>query len=1128
MKMNRYISAVLSSIVILFCVCFCHLAEAAGCGQQNCPTNCGVDYKNGYFTHKCGASVSAKCVNDVVNSTEGACFNSLPVSWAGSISPQCYRANGAGGNPKPRNHYGTDIGGAGKTGILVKAAADGTIEWTGTAGGSGRTTVIEHTKKCTTSGKQSPKYHTVYRHLFKYLKTGGGVSKGDDIGVEGGSNSKKGGLPCDNTAQKNLAGYTRAGCPGLTPQGYAIHLHLEIQDGPASGSNTQAKASATIDGYCDNIQNLCGGCSNNVSKCDNGHVEPSGEYDGETAAADMENGSLEVQEKTCEYTGTYLDADQCIFCELFKTIFNTSSVIAKTANDGLSKPSAQLVSIGFMIWLAFYILKNVASFGATGPGEMLKGILFQGARVTVIVLILNTAMYQVLDLTLTPVLQTGLSFAQSLNGDSKCDTGASYMQNIKGYDAAKGYQADSDGGLSQQIGGSFVCSIKNLEDSLSFLMALGEYSICLSFHDYILAKAIPHLGFFTTGVMLLVIGFIILLAFPWFLVDCVLQLCIAAALIPCAIAAYAFKVTSKYLKVIWNFFMNAMFTFVFMSIIVYILLSNLKDWIGISPGDSAVDPRIFVNATGAGVAWWGVFAFKILGICLFCYVFFDEAKEMASKFADAPTLGGGRGIGTKIGGAGAQAAGKFGGTAVKGIWTGGKGAVQGIGQGTADVINAHFGNDIRSFANQAKGRAFSLFGGRTVTGSDGSTTAYALKTRMFGHEVNRTFTKDENGKWTETKESHKYSNYDKDFAPQTDKLGNVQRDEDGNIIFNKIKRNWRGKIVSSEQMTKSFNSETGEFEYTTADGESKIRTDKDGNVLAYKREKDSDLKVARENKSKRSINDSFLSIKERRDRHGDVVGLEIDAKNVSSRYLVDADGFVNNHAVKQIMNSSEDKEMAARFILGKVMEQRGMPLDTRFQDTATRINEDGSMSLVQIENNGSVTKIKAHFVDNQLVINHVSTDANGNVTAVSSNGLMSRTERFTQKRNGKIEKQTFYKFSDKVYSNNGGMSPLGRDGSWSSNYLSENGLQEFKQQAMVGFGTEDIDKFVDQLNNATLIQDVTQGDLHSKLDDLLNPNSGNNPDLEERAEREDAERQRSEREEEERKRKEEEERRDGN
>jgi hypothetical protein len=152
--------------------------------------------------------------------------------------------------------------------------------------------------------------------------------------------------------------------------------------------------------------------------------------------------------------GEFLDSKSCVFSNLVNIMFNVASSLALTANNQLAIPSKNLVVIGFLIWMLFYFGKQIGTMSATSTGEMLKGFLFQGFRVAVVVMILNGAIFQVMNLTLNPVMKTGFNFVNTLNSTSTCDKSSDYIQNIKGY---KGNNAiGAVGGLRVDIGESIV------------------------------------------------------------------------------------------------------------------------------------------------------------------------------------------------------------------------------------------------------------------------------------------------------------------------------------------------------------------------------------------------------------------------------------------------------------------------------------------------------------------------------------------------------------------------------------------------------------------------------------------------------------------------------------------------
>ena len=1041
------------------------------------------------------------------NNSSSSCFNQVPITGGTG------NYNSIGKRSSTRNHYGTDIGASNTTTAKALAAAEGEIVYARSAGGSGLTIVINHKKKCSGGGG----YHTVYRHLCKMLKTGGSVAANEPIGIVGGGNTINGKV-CQNPAQKSI-------CPTDCSSGwYAIHLHFELFDGELCGScNTQANPSKVIAPYCKDAAVLCGGCpSETACKCkrdcsgkafggaDNNSL---GEAGGGSAAVGADGGSVKASDSKSCALGEFLDSENCIFCNLFKIMFNTASDLALTANNNLATPSKNLVLIGFMIWIFFYLIKQIATFSATSTGEMLKGLLFQGFRVAVVVMILSGAIFQVMNLTLNPVMQTGLNFANSLSSYASCDASADYMQGIKGYEG--NYSGENmSGGLPKSMGQAIMCSIKHLESATGVMMGLGKYSICLAHNKHrFLYNSVPGPGYMTTGWVLWAAGAFLLLSFPWCLVDCILQLCIAAAMIPCAIAAYAFKITEKYVKIVWTFFMNAMFNFVFLALIVYIINSNLADWLGLSDitqQELDIHEDIFIKgnllpvAGGMeGLAWWGIGAIKVLAICFFCWTFFDEAGSMSKRFADSPGLGGKSGIGRMVGGTMGQMAKNYG---LDPAMHYGKQGATALGRS----INSAAGNKFRSGVNHyVKGKGMHALASLGFLGNEvtkdpttGKVTGYNSKIRLFGKDLEYSVTRDENGVWTSTKTSHDRSNFDKAFEVMTDADGNPMRDENGNIQYLSRQRIF-GAVNDYEVMT-ATKDENGFTHYTTADGSRTFTMDQNGKVVSYKTPFTRSLlnwkaheKTNRQQfGSTKTINDGISKTVKQYDADGNLIGSKTEFKNVSAAHLLQTDGTLNANAFNQIKNGAGSAETAAVYMVSEVMKSRGIALPDTFADRKVNINDDGSFTLVQKNLVGHDAKtgkdlydtrvINAQIIGNQMVINMESRDSSGNITRHKSNGMQTLTERYTVMRdkkgniitdaNGKpiYDYDSRMGFSQYLQQRNSGHKPLDEQGGWGNNID--------RDAAMVGFTQEDFDRHLAQIQLQQLQRTMTEAAFNAALD----------------------------------------------
>ncbi|HCU58809.1 MAG TPA: hypothetical protein DIC64_02385, partial [Alphaproteobacteria bacterium] len=629
----------------------------SSCQKTDCKNStCQLTLNSqGQLSEKCPSGkrydVDPNCVMNK-NAQSGSCIDTMPVSAINRVAEtNCYRANGAGGNPTPRNHLGTDY--AANEGTIITAAADGTVVWAKPMGGAGRTIIIEHTKKCACSaGNANPgcddKYITVYMHMKKYAVTGGAVKKGQVIGFVGGSNYV--------TARNELCDY---GQGTSTCHPYGPHLHFEIHSGSFDKGYNSLKTASIINPLCDDIQSFCGGCSYNVQKECTGKtntnqwtsLSPEAEKDKTVTnpppgiSTSEEEGLSAAKNTGCDYKNFLLSSDYCLFCPLFKTIFNAASSLALSTYKALKDSIINVVIVAFAIWISWFVLQQIAALEVKKPSKMIQELLIQTFRVLIVVLILKVSYAQVLKLTISPIFDTAANYIQSLmNNDNKCSPSAKFLEGINGFE--NDLDETASGALPVSMGQNILCSIKAMQDGVWRLIAFGRECRCIGWSDEetIVFHLIPNFSYLLTGDFLIVSGFILLLAFPWCLIDCILNMAIATALLPAAIGAWAFKITSQYLKTIWNFFMNAIFQFVFMSIILYIIITVVDGFLKEVESygtdyESIIDPI-------RGLAFWSVNGLKLMMVCLLGWVFLDNAKDLANNFASAPDLKIGRSTGT--------------------------------------------------------------------------------------------------------------------------------------------------------------------------------------------------------------------------------------------------------------------------------------------------------------------------------------------------------------------------------------------------------------------------------------------------------------------------------------------------
>lgn len=742
------------------------------CEKKDCSNDtCELKANNaGQYDRPCVShhTIDPRCIMNR-NYENNACLDTIPLKNISHISSHlCERGALYGGKIPPRMHQGTDL--STPTGTEVLAAADGYVVWTAPMTSAGRTIAIQHNKACqctagNSNGGCDNVYTTIYMHLSEYLVSKGThVKKGEVIGKVGGSNCVK----------KNKTDHSCLLCDPPKEAtadnpcyGYGPHLHLEVRtgafvdmkgvdgmneakglgyynkekDGVIKGAGIKAHI---IDPFCDDIQSFCGGCSypiqGNENCMDKGKDDPWEELSPEVQAerssivspayrggGGANEGMGSAQDTRCDYHNFLLSDDKCFFCPLFKVLFNTASSTALKSYNALKDGIVNVVIIAFAIWIAWFVLKQVSALEVKKPSKMIQEIMVQAFRVLAVVLILKVSYGHILKLTIAPVFETATSYIQTLTDARECSSNFSFLSGLDGFENE--INEESTGALPISMGRNILCSMKAMQDAVWRIIAFGKECRCVGWKiKSFVFHLIPNLSYVFTGDFLIIAGLILLIAFPWCLIDCVLNMAIASALLPAAIGAWAFKITAGYLKTIWNFFLNAIFQFVFLSIILYIIITVVDQFLKVIDTYSTDYEKIISPIYG--LAFWSVNGLKLVMVCLLGWVFLDNGKKIAGQFAKAPDLG----IGQKTGGFFAQVGERL---ALGGKGEDGKrrGGALGIIKGGAELggmaANHYIGTPARQRVGQIRNR-WIMNKGTEIKDENGNTVGYELKRSLFG------------------------------------------------------------------------------------------------------------------------------------------------------------------------------------------------------------------------------------------------------------------------------------------------------------------------------------------------------------------------------------------------------------
>lgn len=333
--------------------------------------------------------------------------------------------------------------------------------------------------------------------------------------------------------------------------------------------------------------------------------------------------------------------DKCLFCPMFEILFNAGSAVAEASYRLFHSDLGKLILIFLAVTLALIILKNMASFGTKEAGTLLNELFYRSFVCVAVYLIITQDYNNILNMTIVPIIHDGLEFVGlgGSTGSPKCAVGE-----IAGFSSSAGA---GTGGLPREIGQMIVGAVCNIEQQIDMLFAYGDWAICRGTHADALLKVFPNPIFIIDAALFYLGGVFFLVAYPWIMADAVLQLGISMALLPFAVAGYAFSGTRTYLPKTFSWILNSLFVFIFMSILITCVLGYIAQLLDLVLSNASDARTVFMDPN-RGIAFWGPNMIKIMFILVIGWVYMPEMKELASKFAQGSPLSAASSVGTKL------------------------------------------------------------------------------------------------------------------------------------------------------------------------------------------------------------------------------------------------------------------------------------------------------------------------------------------------------------------------------------------------------------------------------------------------------------------------------------------------
>ena len=332
------------------------------------------------------------------------------------------------------------------------------------------------------------------------------------------------------------------------------------------------------------------------------------------------------------------EAQECIFCPLFKALYEAVRTISTEAFNATKDPIRNVMLYGFAIYIAFGVLKLVSSLTKQDAPKYISGLLVDTCKFVVAFLLLQNA-DSIYYYIINPLLSTSLDF-----GGAMLFSAGDAISTCKADSNAIG--SGSSAILPESLYTSLECFIKGVQSEIAFAQAAGSSIMCISVNEGA-SWNIPDFSMFFSGLFIYVVALLLSFAFGFYLIDSIVMLGIIGALMTFFIACWPFKLTGGYTGKGFGMFMNVFFNFVFMGIVVSVntqlikaslATGGLENLEAVLMNNNIKDTKEILDITGMGFL-------VIACCCFFGFKFTAKSASLASSMAG----GGGIDIGSKLG-----------------------------------------------------------------------------------------------------------------------------------------------------------------------------------------------------------------------------------------------------------------------------------------------------------------------------------------------------------------------------------------------------------------------------------------------------------------------------------------------
>ena len=256
----------------------------------------------------------------------------------------------------------------------------------------------------------------------------------------------------------------------------------------------------------------------------------------------------------------------CYPCKVVKSLISVFLNGCKFL-EGVSKEAGQkLLIIGFMLWIVFYVMKQVSSFKNIEPASMVNDLLIMAFKIMFAWLVITRGFSLFVEYLLVPFLGWGIDFGTELLVASTTTTGL----DISGTQVDSSYMLgpDYDGILPPHILNNLMTYVAAVDGTVTNHLKIGHMITCHAMTVavwHILTFSIVNFWIWLCGAAIWIAGLVMTISVLFYLVDMSFKLGFALVALPIVMGLWPFDMTKGKVANCFQVILNATGIFVFLA-----------------------------------------------------------------------------------------------------------------------------------------------------------------------------------------------------------------------------------------------------------------------------------------------------------------------------------------------------------------------------------------------------------------------------------------------------------------------------------------------------------------------------------------------------------------------------------